>query len=215
MENPLSRRAAAKRQRIRAAGITDAPAAREAQFAGSAERANAVLADWRVSCRTPTDAPGSIPRDAACAFDYLLILSYVAGLLLLLFLTMSALQTAAMRVVGTALVVLLLVAGVFDVLENLALKGMLDGSTPVWLPGNLPPGSRYWPPRLATWLSGALPDVARISASVKFAILAGVILYLLTAWGRLLRDNPGARFRRVASRHVRSERRRCRLRGPS
>jgi hypothetical protein len=163
------------------------------QFAGSVERANAVLADWRASCRTPNDESGLDAARRSLRFDYLFILSYVAGLLFLLFLTMSALRTAAMRVVGSALVMLLLIAGVFDVVENLALKGMIDGVVPIWLPGTLPAWMTAWPPRLATWLTGTLPDAARILASVKFAILTGVLLYLLIAWGRLLLERLRAR----------------------
>ena len=178
------------------------------QLAGSVERANAVLGDWKASCRTPSDASGLDAARRSLRFDYLFILSYVVGLWFLLFLTMSALSTAAMRVVGTALVVLLMIAGVFDVVENVALKGMIDGVEPIWLPGTLPEWITVWPPRLAAWLAGTLPDVARISASVKFAILAGVILYLLTAWGRLLWEEvrarafafvPAARYEEAAS----------------
>ena len=158
------------------------------EFAGSHERANAVFADWRASCRTPTDATGLDAARRSLGFDYLSILSYVAGLCLLLFLTVAALRTAGIRVLGSALVVLLLLAGVCDVLENLALKGMIDGVAPIWLPGTLPQWITVLPAQLATWLAGALPDAARILSSVKFALVAGVILYLLTAWGQLLRD---------------------------
>lgn len=127
------------------------------EFAGSEERAAKILADW-----------GEDGQDAARAslwIDYAYILSYGAFLILAAIATRElALRRGwrRMAVAGVAAIPLAAAGASFDAIEDAGLLLALDGHG-----GDL------------------APLLAAICAGLKFALLAGVIGYLLA--GLLLR----------------------------
>ncbi|HYP55381.1 MAG TPA: hypothetical protein VEQ41_03650 [Solirubrobacterales bacterium] len=133
------------------------------ELAGSQERADEILAEW-----------GDEGQDAAREslwIDFGFLVAYGTLLTLLLAAARDLARDRGWRRLGAlggaAVGLGALVAG-FDALENICLLLTLEDA------------------------GAALPVLAAIFASCKFALLAAAIAYLLTSWGMWLRD----RFRR-------------------
>ena len=128
------------------------------ELAGSQDRAAEIRADW-----------GDAGIDAAKAslwIDYAYILAYVTFLVLAAWATRDLAEVRGWRrtaALGTAVIPFAAAAGAFDAIEDVGLLLAVDGHG-----------------------GDAAPRLAQICASLKFALLAVTIAYLLTGlWLRL------------------------------
>ena len=135
------------------------------QLAGTPTRATTVLGDWEKGCAAESEQRGRDWRAPArhnLWLDFVLILSYVVFVVIVVGVTASKMPTSILRLVGFLVTALVVVAGLFDVLENVSMLRLLQ----------LHPSAS-----LGLW-----PALARFASTLKFALLLGAILYVIVAW---------------------------------
>ena len=123
------------------------------ELAQTLPKSQAILASWNEQAKTFVGL--------SLGFDFLYITIYTVFLALLLYFSVEKLSdNKALYKIGKVLIYLIFLAGLFDVIENIALIRLLSGHQQVVLS------------KIAYW-----------AASLKFSIIILGILSVITNWG--------------------------------
>ena len=115
-------------------------------------KSQAIMASWDEQAKTFAGL--------SLGFDFLYIPVYTGFLALLLFFSIEKLtKNELLHKTGKTLIYLIFLAGLLDVIENIALIKLLTGEQ-----------------------QALLSMIAYLAASVKFLIIASVILFLIISW---------------------------------